>query len=56
MMRPLAVPKDYKLNHLKAKFRRVYTLECDVSIDESVMMWKGRLSWKVYIPSKHALA
>jgi hypothetical protein len=24
-----------------------------VSVDESLTMWKGRLSWKVYIPSKH---
>jgi hypothetical protein len=25
-----------------------------MSVDESLMMWKGRLSWKIYIPSKHA--
>jgi hypothetical protein len=58
MMRPLAVPRLYKLkhvlNHLNAKFRSVYTPECDVSVAESLMMWKGRLSWKVYIPSKRA--
>jgi hypothetical protein len=48
----------YKLkpiqDHLNAKFRSVHTPECDVSVDESLMMWKGRLSWKVYIPSKCA--
>jgi hypothetical protein len=33
-------------------FRIVYTPECEVSVDESLMMWKGRLSWKKYIPSK----
>jgi hypothetical protein len=41
------------LDHLYAKFENVYTPECDVSIDESLMIWKGRLSWKVYIRSKH---
>jgi hypothetical protein len=35
------------LNHLNAKFRSVYTPVCDASVDESLMMWKGRLSWKV---------
>jgi hypothetical protein len=28
--------------------------ESDVSVDESLMMWKGHTSWKVYIPSKRA--
>jgi hypothetical protein len=42
------------LNHLNAKFRSAYTLECDGSADESLMMWKERLSWKVCTPSKHA--
>jgi hypothetical protein len=23
-------------------------------VDESLLIWKGRLSWKVYIPSKRA--
>jgi hypothetical protein len=40
------------LDHLNAKFKSAYTPECDVSIDESMMMWKGHLSWKVYITSK----
>jgi hypothetical protein len=30
------------------------TPECDVSVDESLMVWKGHLSWKVYISSKRA--
>jgi hypothetical protein len=45
MMRP---------HHLNAKFRSVYAPECDVSVDEWLLMWKGSLSWKVYIPSKCA--
>lgn len=42
------------LDHLNDRFRSVYTPDCDVSIDESLMMWKGRLAWKVFIPSKRA--
>jgi hypothetical protein len=42
------------LDHLNPKFRSAYIPECDVSLDESLMMWQGRLSWKVYIPSKQA--
>lgn len=47
----------YKLKpilDLNAKFRNVHSPECDVSADESLMMWKGCLSWNVYIPSKRA--
>jgi hypothetical protein len=42
-----------KLDQVSAKFRSVYTPECDVSVDESLMMWKGYSSWKVVIHSKH---
>ena len=42
------------LDHLNDRFRSVYTPDCDVSIDESLMMWKGKLGWKVFIPSKRA--
>jgi hypothetical protein len=59
MTRPLAVPERLyklrtKLDHLNAKIRNVYTPNCDVSVDECLIMWKGRLMWKVYISSKHA--
>ena len=50
--------KDYKLkpilDHFNEKFQSVYLPECDVSVDESLMMWKNRLAWKVYVPTKHA--
>jgi hypothetical protein len=36
------------LYHLNVEFRSVYTPECDVSVDECLMIWK------VYIPPKHA--
>jgi hypothetical protein len=39
------------LDHLNDRFRNVYT-PAYVSVDES--MQHGRLSWKVYVPSKHA--
>jgi DNA-directed RNA polymerase subunit RPC12/RpoP len=48
----------YKLNpildHLNDKVRSVYTPQCDVLVDESLVMQKTSLSWKVYIPSKCA--
>jgi hypothetical protein len=50
-----AVPEDCKLkpilDHLNDKFKKC---ECDMSEDESLMMWTGCLSWKEYIPSRHA--
>ena len=42
------------LEHMKNKFSSVYVPEKHISIDESLMLWKGRLSWKQYIPSKRA--
>jgi hypothetical protein len=33
----------------------VYIPEREVSVDESLMTWKGRLFWKVCIPSKRAI-
>ena len=42
------------LQHIKNKFSSVYVPEEHVSIDESLMLWKGKLSWKQYIPSKRA--
>jgi hypothetical protein len=40
------------LNHLHTKFMSVYTPECDVSVDEPLMLWKGHTSRNIYIPSK----
>ena len=36
------------------KFASVYVPEPDVSVEESRMLWKGRLSWKQYTPLKQA--
>lgn len=40
------------IDHLQTKFKSVYIPGKNISVDESLMGWKGRLSWKQYIPSK----
>ncbi|PNF34339.1 hypothetical protein B7P43_G15496 [Cryptotermes secundus] len=49
-------PKLYKIlpvsEYLKNKFQKVYIRGKDVSVDESLLLWKDRLSWKQYIPMK----
>ena len=32
----------------------MYTPERDISIDELLLLWKGCLSWKQYIPNKQS--
>ncbi|KAK2578804.1 hypothetical protein KPH14_012833 [Odynerus spinipes] len=53
--------KSDKLNKIKPvidffnqKFREIYTMEEDIAIDESLIKFKGRLSYKQYNPSKRA--
>lgn len=41
-------------SYLVAKFAEVYTPERDVSIDESLLLWKGRLGFKQFIRIKRA--
>ncbi|GFW39586.1 piggyBac transposable element-derived protein 4 [Trichonephila clavipes] len=36
------------------KFKSVYVRKPDISVDESLIAYKGRLSWKQYIPHKRA--
>jgi hypothetical protein len=56
MKKPHVSRRLYKLkpilDYLNDRFRSVYTPECEVSVDELLMMWKGQLSWKAYNPSK----
>ncbi|GLV54168.1 uncharacterized protein CBL_21012, partial [Carabus blaptoides fortunei] len=40
--------------YLNKVFASSVTLERDIAIDESLMLYKGRLGWKQYIPSKRA--
>ena len=51
-------PKLYKIWKIREQilknFRSVYIPSRDISIDESLLLYKGRLGWKVYIPLKRA--
>ncbi|XP_023228023.1 piggyBac transposable element-derived protein 4-like [Centruroides sculpturatus] len=40
--------------NLNKKFSHLYVPERDISVDESLMLYKGRLSWKQYIPLKRS--
>jgi hypothetical protein len=42
------------LDHLKSKFSAVYTPEQNICVNESLLLWKGRLDWIQYIPSKRS--
>ena len=53
--------KDFKIakikevfDYVEEKFSMLYTPERDICIDESLMLWKGRLSWKQYIRTKRS--
>lgn len=39
---------------LNEKFKKCYTPDRDITIDESLMLYKGRLGWVQYIPQKRA--
>ncbi|XP_021913223.1 piggyBac transposable element-derived protein 4-like [Zootermopsis nevadensis] len=51
-------PKLFKIypviQHLNNKFQNLYLPSQNISIDESLTLWKGRLSFKQYIPLKAA--
>ena len=40
------------LAHLFEKFQSIYGIQQDVSVDESLLLWKGRLVFKQYLPLK----
>ena len=42
----------YVIDNFQRQFRRAYYPERDVSIDETMVPWTGRLAWKQYIPNK----
>lgn len=42
------------INFLNQKFKEVYIMKKDISIDESLMKFRGRLSYKQFNPSKRA--
>lgn len=41
-------------DYVISKFSSVYLPERDIAVDESLMLWKGRLQMKQYIPMKRA--
>ncbi|XP_065662864.1 piggyBac transposable element-derived protein 4-like [Hydra vulgaris] len=41
-------------DYLFTLFRKAYVPQRNIAVDESLLLWKGRLSWKQYIPSKRA--
>ena len=40
------------IEHLFKGFKEVYIPSCEISTDEELMLWKGRLVFKQYIPNK----
>ena len=42
------------VEYLVSKFKTVYTPEQHVAIDEELLLWKGRVGFKQYMPSKRA--
>lgn len=42
------------VDHLNKKFKEAYTLSQDIAIDESLLLWKGTLSFKQRIRTKSA--
>ena len=38
------------VNHLNVKFQNDYVPHQNSAIDESITLWEGRLSFKIYIP------
>ena len=42
----------FLLNHLKNTTAEVYTPDKDLSLDESMMLWRGRLVFRQYIKTK----
>ena len=42
------------LDHLFEKFQEIYTPRRDICVDESLLLWKGRLIFRQYLPLKRA--
>ena len=41
--------------YLSEKFSTMYTPDHHISIDKSLLLWKGRTSWKQYILTEHTV-
>ena len=42
------------VDHLAAKFQELFTPSANISIDEFLLLFKGRLVWRQYIPLKRS--
>ena len=42
------------LSYLVERWQSLLTLEREITVDEALLFWKGRRSWKQYIKSKRA--
>ena len=42
------------VTYFVTKFQTVYSPDREVSIDEELLLWKGRLGFKQYIPNKRS--
>lgn len=40
------------INYIRAKIKEIYTPQREICVDESLLLWKGRLKYKVYMPLK----
>ena len=53
-----AIDRLYKVRplveYLVGKFKAAYTPDKNLSIDEELLLWKGRLGFKQYIPNKRS--
>ena len=38
-----------RFDYFASCFQKLFTTDWDISVDESLLLWKGRLSWKQYI-------
>lgn len=43
---------DQILTHLLANFRSAFSPGCDLALDEAMVLWRGRLSFRQYIKNK----
>ena len=55
LLKHLRIAKFQEIfEYVEEKFSELYIPEKDICIDESLMLWKGRLSWKQFIRTKRS--
>lgn len=51
-MPKIHLKKEEVFTSLITAFKKIFVSQCDMCIDESLLLWKGRLGFHHYIPSK----